>query len=78
MQHIPAGADYGFVDYLSKLRAFGLARDLFALLLILVIWGFQERSLAIFTPKYLAEFTSSRFWPCREYWVEMGDLDWVI
>ena len=23
MQHIPAGADYGFLDYLSKLRAFG-------------------------------------------------------
>ena len=23
MQHIPAGVDYGFVDYLSKLRTFG-------------------------------------------------------
>ena len=53
-------------------------RDLLALLVILVKWGFQERSLAISTSGYLVKFTTSRVCPCREYWVGMGDLDGVI
>ena len=30
------------------------------------------------TPRYLAEATTSRVWPCKEYWVGIGDLDLVI
>ena len=70
--------------YLTKFKAFRLRfllrkpRDLFALLVILVIWGFQDRSLAMSTPKYLAEATASRVWPCSEYWVGIGYHDLVI
>ena len=30
------------------------------------------------TPRYLAEATTSRVWPCKGNWVGMGDLDLVI
>ena len=30
------------------------------------------------TPRYLVEATTSRVWPCKEYWVGIGDLDLVL
>ena len=66
VQPIPAGGRLSFEVSLSSgllallrfLHCPGIRffhknpRDLFALLVILVIWGFQDRSLAISTPRY--------------------------
>ena len=52
--------------------------DLFAVLVILLIWVFQERSFAMSTPRYLALATSSRVSPCRVYFVGRGERDLVM
>ena len=52
--------------------------DLFAVLVILLIWVFQDRSFAMSTPRYLALATSSRVSPCRVYFVAKGECDVVM
>ena len=52
--------------------------DLFAVLVILLIWVFQDRSFAMSTPRYLALATSSRVSPCKVYLVARGERDLVM
>ena len=52
-------------------------RDLFAVFVILVIWGFHDKSLAMSMPRYFAEDTTSSVWPCKVYEVWSGYLDGV-
>ena len=47
----------------------------FAVLVILVIWGFHDKSFAISTPRYIAEDTTLSVWLCKIWEVGRGDLD---
>ena len=52
--------------------------DLFALLVILLTWVFQDKSFAISKPRYLALATASRVSPCSVYVVGRGERDLVM
>ena len=52
--------------------------DLFAVMVIMLIWVFQDRSFAMSTPRYLALATASRVSPCRVYFVGRGERDLVM
>ena len=52
--------------------------DLFAVLVILLIWVFRDRSFAMATPRYLALATSSSVSPCRVYFVGRGERDLLM
>ena len=52
--------------------------DLFALLVILLTWVFQDKSFALSTPRYLALATASRVSPCSVYMLLGGEnVTWL-
>ena len=53
-------------------------RDLLAVSVILLAWDFNERSLLMSTPRYLAHVTTSRMSLWRVYVVGRGDRDRVL
>ena len=52
--------------------------DLFALMVILLTWVFQDKSFALSTPRYLALATASRVSPCSVYVVGREERDLVM
>ena len=85
------GEAYSSCDLTIALYAFSLSEvffvsrfllrkpsDLFALLVILLTWVFQDKSFAISTPRYLALATASRVSPCSVYVVGRGERDLVM